>query len=143
MSFKITPVKDRQVIYASSVWDFTVDGNGGIDILLKTSNEVIPKNSKLVSILVEFLETPTASAGVPAVFIILNDDEPGVQTIQLMTPTAYSAGDVINFPGAGGYVPENGSGYIGITTIGDITGGSYVITVGYLKDGGYSYLDSI
>ena len=133
---KSIPVKNRQVKYTSSIWDYEEDGQAGTGNVLKTNGEPLPLRSPIVSVLLEFLESPT-SATTPVVFVLMNDGSGSFVPISApFNLMDYTAGDVVNFaPNFGGAFPEIGGGYPGFIIIGAATGGKCVITIGYLDPG--------
>jgi|TARA_R100000084_G_C4577354_1_gene112142 hypothetical protein len=126
---KNIPITDRQVKYASCIYDFNVDGpDGGVKQTTTLPNECI-----MVSIMVEFLETPTISSGNPLCYIT-SRGWTGVPVYQFFLPASYTAGDILNFPvNVPAYIPEEATGTLDcIIAFSTLTGGKWAITVGYI-----------
>ena len=129
---KIVPLTEKKVNYASCIYQASEDGPKSNPPKITKS---LSSNCTIVSIMVEFLETPTVSSGTPLCYIS-SSGVVGVPVYQFFVPTSYSAGDVINLPPnpSGGFFPEKASGILGLAIVfASLTAGKFVVTVGYLE----------
>jgi len=130
---KIVPLTEKKVNYASCIYQASVDGPNSNPPKITKS---LSSNCTIVSIMVEFLETPTVSSGTPLCYITSSGVGAGVNLYQFFMPTSYSAGDVINLPPnpSGAFFPEKASGILGVNIVyASLTAGKFVVTVGYLE----------
>ena len=132
MGFQLTPITDRQVKYATAIWDFDNDGGwpGDTTKVYPKRNQSIPKNAVIVSALMEQLESMPDGFFIGRLWV-------GAEDITGLSVNMGVDMDMIHEIYAPTLTPKKTTGgYVGIDFMeisGQPTSGLIAITVGYLE----------
>ena len=131
---KNIPITNRQVKYATCVYDFERDGVTDFTNTAPKETSALSNQCTIVSVMVEFLIAPVTVGGAGLTYIT-STGTTGFPNMGFFNPNSYSAGDILNFPVDETYLPRTRSGYLSQVTVGGtLTAGRFAITIGYIDN---------